>query len=175
MFKNSLEKVLNIIMASLLGIMTILVFANVVLRYIFHSGIPWGEEFSRIFFIWMVFIGAISVFKDNNHIKIDILLNHVPGIPRKVLLLIGDLLILFVLALFLQGSWKLTLANYINRYPASGLPLSYVYIVGVIASLAMGINVLVNIIKIFSDRNSGKVIRPVEPEKLFVTDQEQRS
>lgn len=159
MLKNSVEKVLNIIMASTLGLMTILVFTNVVLRYIFNTGIPWGEELSRIIFIWMVFIGAISVFKENNHIKIDILLTHLPKTARNILVFVGNLLMLFVLVLFLNGSWKLTLTNYINRYPATGIPLSYVYIVGVITSLAMGLIVLTNTIGMFVNNNPFKRTR----------------
>lgn len=169
MVKKS-ETVLNAIMASTLGIMTILVFTNVVLRYIFNSGIPWGEEFSRILFIWMVFIGAISVFKDNGHIKIDILLNHIPAAGKKILLFIGNILMLFVLGLFLDGSWKLTLSNYINKYPASGIPLSFVYIVGVIASLGMGAIILVNTFWLFMNRDfSQKSSHAIESKAdLFV-------
>lgn len=61
-----LENSLNIIMATALAIMVVLVFGNVVLRYFFNSGITWSEEMSRYLFIWLTFLGAIGAFKTKN-------------------------------------------------------------------------------------------------------------
>ena len=40
-------------------LMTVLVIMNVILRYVFHSGISWSEEACRFLFIWVTFLGAI--------------------------------------------------------------------------------------------------------------------
>jgi TRAP-type C4-dicarboxylate transport system permease small subunit len=55
-------KFLNIFIAAALAMMAILVFSNVVLRYVFNSGITWSEEMSRFLFIWSTFLGAIAGF-----------------------------------------------------------------------------------------------------------------
>jgi TRAP-type C4-dicarboxylate transport system permease small subunit len=52
----------------LLGVMIVLVFGNVVLRYFFNSGMVFSEEVSRFVFMWLTLIGALVVMKDNAHL-----------------------------------------------------------------------------------------------------------
>ena len=53
---------IDIVMAVLLAAMIVLVFANVVLRYGFSSGIRQSVELARLWFVWvvMLFIGALN-------------------------------------------------------------------------------------------------------------------
>lgn len=53
---TSLSKlIINVLMALCLTAMAILVFGNVVLRYLFDSGITWSDEMSRFLFVYLVF------------------------------------------------------------------------------------------------------------------------
>lgn len=53
----------DIAMAALLSAMIVLVFANVVMRYGFSSGLRVSVELSRLAFVWIVMIGAVSCLK----------------------------------------------------------------------------------------------------------------
>ena len=65
--------VLNLVIAFFLALMAIFVFANVLMRYFFHSGLTWAEEISRFLFVWLIFLGSIVGFRDNEHLGIDTL------------------------------------------------------------------------------------------------------
>jgi len=52
-------RLLEYVIAGLLALMVVLVFGNVVLRYVFNSGITMSEELSRWLFVWLIFLGAI--------------------------------------------------------------------------------------------------------------------
>ena len=52
-------RALKFLVALCLASMVALVFGNVVLRYVFSSGITFSEEFSRWLFVWLTFFGAI--------------------------------------------------------------------------------------------------------------------
>jgi TRAP-type C4-dicarboxylate transport system permease small subunit len=56
----------------LLCIMTIMVFALVVSRYVFSYSFAWVEALSRYMMIWMAFLSAAVLFKDNSHLCMDI-------------------------------------------------------------------------------------------------------
>ena len=43
----------------LMAVMVVLVFGNVVMRYVFNSGITLSEELSRWLFVWLTFLGAV--------------------------------------------------------------------------------------------------------------------
>jgi TRAP-type transport system small permease protein len=139
------NSILNVLMALTLAMMSILVFGNVVLRYVFNSGITWSEEMSRFLFIWMVFLGAIGALRDNDHLGVDILLKKLPLGAKRVVFIISNLIVLYVLWLLLDGSWKITISNLHSAAPATGLPLAYVYGIGIIVSIGMGIIVMFNI------------------------------
>ena len=42
----------------LMVVEVVVVFAQVVTRYVFHSPLAWSEELARYMFIWLVWIGA---------------------------------------------------------------------------------------------------------------------
>ena len=69
-------RVLEAVIASLLALMVVLVFGNVVLRYGFNSGITVSEEVSRWLFIWMTFLGAIVALREHGHLGVDMVVQR---------------------------------------------------------------------------------------------------
>lgn len=149
---NKIEQLINLIMALSIAGMSILIFTNVILRYAFHTGITWAEEMARFMFIWMVFLGSILALKDGTHIGMDILVRRVPEKLRKILLLIGNFIILVISFIILSGSLKMTADSIESKAPATGLSLSLMYGVGIIMSLGM---ILISTMKFFKIIKSG--------------------
>jgi C4-dicarboxylate transporter DctQ subunit len=87
-----------------LGLMTLITFANVVLRYVFQSGILWGLEATVFLFAWLVLIGASYGVKKSFHLGIDVLLNILPKGARKICTLIACLACLTFAALLFKGA-----------------------------------------------------------------------
>ncbi|KKI92162.1 C4-dicarboxylate ABC transporter permease [Bacillus sp. SA1-12] len=163
-----LENTLNIIMAIALGIMVILVFGNVVLRYFFNSGITWSEEMSRYLFIWLTFLGAIGAFNNKEHLGVDMVIKRLPIKAKKVVLILGDLLMLFVLVLILDGSWKMTLINIDSTAPATGMPLAFVYGTGILVSVSMGLIIINNLYRIIFNKITNQELDMInESEELI--------
>lgn len=142
---NIFNSFLNAALAFSLTSMAILVFGNVVLRYVFNSGITWSEEMSRFLFIWLTFIGAIGALKDKEHLGVDLLVKKLSDSVKKVCFLISNLLILGILWLVLNGSWEMTLLNMDSKAPATGMPLSYVFGIGIVMSVLMSIIIVFQI------------------------------
>lgn len=154
---------LNIAIAFSLAAMSILVFGNVVLRYVFNSGITWSEEMSRYFFVWLVFLGAIAALKDRMHLGVDIVVNLLPEKAKKVVFLISNGIVLYLLWLLLEGSWRMTILNSNSTGPATGMPLSYLYGIGIVTSISMMALVLFNIVKAFTGaKDSYKIVQTTE-------------
>lgn len=101
-FVNSLEE--NII-AILLGVMTILTFVNVVLRYVFQSSLIWGLELTLALFAWLVLLGVSHAVKINAHLGVDAIINLLSPPLRKVLALVAGALCIFYALLLLKGAW----------------------------------------------------------------------
>jgi TRAP-type transport system small permease protein len=54
-----------------LAVMVVLVFGNVVLRYLLNTGITVSEEVSRLLFVWLTFLGAIVAMREHGHLGVD--------------------------------------------------------------------------------------------------------
>ena len=90
--------------ALLLAIMVVLVFGNVVLRYVFNSGITISEELSRWMFVWLTFLGAIVALKEHGHLGTDMLVSRLPTWGKKACLVVGQIVMLYVTWLLFSGS-----------------------------------------------------------------------
>jgi C4-dicarboxylate transporter DctQ subunit len=108
--KTKLGRVINEIeetlIAVILGLMTIVTFANVVARYIFNANILWALETTVFLFAWLVLIGASYCVKARAHLGVDVVLNMVqPGV-RRILALISVAACLAFSVLLLIGAWN---------------------------------------------------------------------
>ncbi|MDO5604876.1 MAG: TRAP transporter small permease [Paracoccus sp. (in: a-proteobacteria)] len=112
--------------------MVVLVFGNVVLRYGFNSGLTVSEEFSRWLFVWMVFTGSIVVLHENGHLGLDFIVNSLPRPLRRICLGLAHGLMLYATWLVIIGSWAQVSVNMRTYAPATGLPLSMFFGVGLI-------------------------------------------
>lgn len=91
--------------AVLLGLMTILTFVNVVLRYGFNSTIIWGQEVTLILFAWLVLFGISYCVKVTAHLGVDALINVLPPRGRYALGLVSAAACLAYAGLLMKGAW----------------------------------------------------------------------
>ncbi len=108
--KTKLGRVINEIeetlIAVILGLMTLVTFANVVARYVFNANILWALETTVFLFAWLVLIGASYCVKTRAHLGVDVVLNMVsPGV-RRILALLSVAACLAFSVLLLIGSWN---------------------------------------------------------------------
>ena len=73
------------LIAILLGLMTLLTFANVVARYGFNSNILWALELTVFMFAWLVLLGAPYAVKKGAHLGVDIIINMLGAPARRIL------------------------------------------------------------------------------------------
>lgn len=55
-----------------LAVMVIVIFTQVVMRYVFNNSLSWSEEFARYLFVWFSWIGVSAGLKDGEHLKVEI-------------------------------------------------------------------------------------------------------
>ena len=75
--------------ALILGMMTLITFVNVILRYGFNTGLIWGLEAVTFLFAWLVLFGVSYAVKVTAHLGVDAVTGLFPAGIRKVLALIS--------------------------------------------------------------------------------------
>jgi len=143
-------RLLELLMVLLLGGMVLMVFGNVVLRWTVDSGIDVSEEMSRYFFVWLTFIGAVVVMREHLHLGVDMLVGRFGRGGRLACMMASDALILFCCAVFFWGTWQQAAINSSNVAPVTGLSMLWVFGVGYFTSVAIGLMVLLRLLRAFT-------------------------
>lgn len=114
-----IDRIEETIIASLLGLMTMITFANVVARYGFNSNILWALEITVFMFGWLVLLGASYAVKKGVHLGVDAIINIVSPPVRRAIGLFACAICLAFSALLLKGSWDYW-ANFANLPGTTG-------------------------------------------------------
>ena len=87
-----------------LAFMTVLTFVQVVLRYVFGTGLVWSLEVTTYAFAWLVLIGMSYGVRTHAHIAVDLLTSRLPARLARVVGLVGLACSLAYCALMVYGS-----------------------------------------------------------------------
>lgn len=147
---------IDVLLVLLLAGMFFMVFGNVVLRYAFNSGIVISEELSRIFFVWLTFLGAVATFRMREHIGVDSLVMSMGKGGRIALRVASDLIILACCAVLFWGAWLQAPINATITAPVTGMPLIWMHGVAFITALGIGAITLVRLIGVLTGRMSNE-------------------
>lgn len=155
---NMYCKCLDGLLAFVLSLMVIMVFTNVVLRYVFNSSIIASEELSRWGLVWLTFLGAIVALKEGGHIGVDALTSRLPRWMKKICLLCANLLMIYATWVLLSGSLIQAKIDTNTIAPATGLPLVIVDIAGIVFSVSALVILVIGIIDLFMPNKSGESV-----------------
>jgi TRAP-type C4-dicarboxylate transport system permease small subunit len=153
-----LFKLIEGLMALLLVGMVVMVLGNVILRYGFSTGIASSEELSRTLFIWLTFIGAVVATRDGSHLGVDSLLRRLPRRGQLTLVALSELIILGCCVLLFRGTWSQHEVNATTASLVTGMPLIWVFGIGYVTSVGIGVLCLHKLWRIFSGRATQKDI-----------------
>lgn len=148
LFKN-VDYLLGIMMALMVGF----VFLNVVLRAGFNSGLVWSEELARYLFVFITFIGAIGAMRSNSHLGMDVVVRRLPHKGKIAAYFLNQTLILVVMGMLVQGTYKMVVQSVEARAAATGIPISVLYGIMIVTAVCIGVNCIANIVKVIKDPN----------------------
>ncbi|OHV81500.1 TRAP transporter small permease [Rhizobium sp. LCM 4573] len=113
---------------AILSTMAVLVFLNVILRYLTNHSITWSDEVSRHLMIWLTFIGAGITLRHGGLVAIDNLQAALGDRKARLLRLVVAAI---MLAFFVMMIW--VGKTYVERTmfqttPSTRIPFGYIYL-----------------------------------------------
>jgi TRAP-type transport system small permease protein len=118
-----IEGLLIPLLAVLLALITIGVFIQVVMRYLFATSFLWGEELSLFAFIWCVFLGSAICSRRNAHFSFDLFEGLLHGRAAAAQRLAVDVAVLAVTVLLVAAGWEFSRLSLQRLSPALGITL----------------------------------------------------
>ncbi|MDR3230565.1 MAG: TRAP transporter small permease [Synergistaceae bacterium] len=142
----------------LLGGMTLLIFIQVIFRYVLTQPLAWSEELARFLFIWVTFIAGYVGVRQNKHIGISALQDALPLMCGKILKSLSNLIctVFFIVVVYYTCiSWP---KLYMQKSPALNIPIAFVYLCMIIGSAFTAIWYCCLAVRVFRDDGAaGKI------------------
>ncbi|HTH78373.1 MAG TPA: TRAP transporter small permease [Ramlibacter sp.] len=151
---DALCRLFGMLMVGCLGLMVVMVFGNVVLRYGFNSGITVSEELSRWLFVWMTFLGAVVAVRTHAHLGTDALISRLSPRGRKVCFVLAHLLMLYMCWLMALGGWQQTVINYATTSAVMEASMAWLYASGVLFAVLAAVILLHELFKLLTGKLS---------------------
>jgi len=133
-FNDLLLRLCRIMLIIMVPAMTVIVFVQVVLRYVFLSPLSWIEELARYLLVWISCFGAAYGVRKGEHIAVMFLNNMFKGYMKSALTIFIHILVIILFTVcFMKGiglsirQWNVvTPALQIPRtLPYLGIPISF--------------------------------------------------
>ena len=84
-FDNLLAKAEAVVLVLLVAVMTLIVFLQVVYRYVLIQPLHLSEELARYLFIWLSILGATLGLQKRGHFGLDFFYRMLPDKERRFL------------------------------------------------------------------------------------------
>ena len=87
-----LDHVEEFFMIPLIFAMSIIIFIQVVCRYVFQNSLTWSEEMARYMFVWLVYFSVSYTARREKHIRIDAAINLYPKKARPYIEILSEVI-----------------------------------------------------------------------------------
>lgn len=105
----------------LFAMMGIIMFVNVISRYLLKYSLAFTEELVVSFFVWVTLLGTAIAFRQGSHLSFNFITERLPAKLQKALLWLGALLGALLFALLIYFSIHQIKDEIVLRITSSGI------------------------------------------------------
>jgi C4-dicarboxylate transporter DctQ subunit len=118
------SKLEDMIGITLFTAMLVVVLTQVFVRFLLYRWvqIAWADEIGRALLVWSSFWGAVLVTRESRHITVDLLYDRLSSPMRRVLRVLGDVVMGGFMLLVVWKGMPIFLDSLVRPSPATNLP-----------------------------------------------------
>ncbi len=125
------------VIAALLGIMFVAFVTQIVFRYFLNLPTGWSTELSLVCWLWLVLWGAAFALKEDDEIRLDLILTAVGPRTRRTMAAIIAIAIVVLYGMSLPAVVKYVLFMKVERSSYLNIRLDWLYSIYVIFAVAI--------------------------------------
>lgn len=148
---DMIMKMVDILIGVLMASLVVLIFFQVVNRFILHIPAAWTEEMGRYNFVWLSLLGAVKALKERAHLSVDIFVMNLQGKKRFIADIVVELFTLIFSVILLVTGYNYTISNIGVSCEFGAFPIFIIYMIIPIAAFLLCIisveQIIINIKK----------------------------
>ncbi len=146
-FDNLLAKTEATVIIAMVTVMTVVVFLQVVYRYVLIQPLHWSEELARYLFVWLSILGATLGLQKRGHFGLDLFYRMLSNKEKRFLQFIINLSMGIVIFVILIQGIRLVQKTILQESPAMGISMAWAYACLPVGGALMAIHLLVIFLK----------------------------
>ena len=147
----------NLLIVALSALVAVLLFTNVLLRYVFRSPFTWIDEIVIAAFVWMIFLGVSACVRSHQHLRIDVLCRALGHHGNRMLGLVSVAATLVIILAVTLFGYRYAAFVAGNQTPILGISAAWLYV-----GLPLGmVFAAVHVVRQTIDEGPGQVLQSV--------------
>ena len=151
----ALNKIEEVTIITMFSIMVIVIFAQVIMRYVFNNSLYWSEELGKFLFVWISWLGISLGEREGEHIKITMLTGRLSFKKAHVFNIISSLIVLGICLITFYFSSSLVMSQWTTKYAGIHISISWGYLAVAVGTGLMSIRSVAAIMKSFKAIKEG--------------------
>ncbi len=147
------ERIVETALTVFMPVLTVVVVAQVIARYVVKQPLSWSEEFSRYMLVWVVYLGMSVAIRRQGHMGFTVFRERLSPKLGRVVVLVSEAIVAIVLMFLLICGLRVSMANMTQNSPGLGIPMALAYGAVPIGSLAGLIQLTPLILKALDKNN----------------------
>lgn len=123
---GKVNDILEVFTGYVIFVFMVLLFFQVVMRFVFKRPIYGIDEAVVALMIWSMCLGWCTVYWDNGHAVLEFIMNRMPGGFRRVVFTLTNFLVVVISWVYIPAAWQLFQMQK-KMPPVGGLPFSKGY------------------------------------------------
>ncbi len=158
-YLDPLRAAVRAVVVLLFAAIVVVVFAQVVSRFVFNAPFSWSEELARYLQVWLILLGSAACVRRGLHLTVDYAVHSLGPRRQRDLRLLALAGVIFFLGVVIVSGIALISATANQTTPALEIPIRVVYLALPIGALLMLIEALAAGYELLSSPSAGEGTR----------------
>lgn len=163
-FSRFLTRLTTMVITSMFGVLVLLIFTQVVLRYVFSSSLLWVEELGRFMFMWLIWLGVTIGIMKKSHIGVDFFVNLLPAKCQRWVTVLSTVITGTFFLILSYWGFNFAMKNIVAQSTVLLIPMGYVYMILPVCSFICVVYCLQQIMEALSNQPRDVVSNQLQKE-----------
>lgn len=145
------DKAEEVCLVAILAICVVIIFLQVIMRFVFNNSLSWSEEICKYLFIWLIWLGTSIAAKVKGHLCIEVISGKARGTFKYALDILVKMIWLALCVFLLVNGADLVMSMIARNKTASSVPWLKVWVVYLAIPVSQGILSIRIILEILED------------------------
>lgn len=144
---DTVHRITELLLLIVLTAMSVVVFLQVLFRYVLGLPLFWTEEFARYCLVWASLLGAAVATKRGQHIAVTFVMERLPARLHRFFRVVALFSVAVILAIIMWGGIQLVMVTRAQISPALRIPMAIPYAAVPVGAAVMLLHTIVLILR----------------------------